>query len=68
MTKAVKQYATWRGDLLLLLGIVAFLGICLAIHLGNKDRNAKQAEYCAAPNETGKTRLGCLSRPVQLKR
>lgn len=69
MNTAVKKLpVTRRGDFFVWLCVLAFFGFALFVHLDNKDRNAKRAEYCAKPNDTGKMRLGCLSAPVQLHR
>lgn len=69
MNKTVKQPATTRGTLLLAFGLLAFVGICLAIYQDNQARNAAQAEYCAQPS-VGKfsTKLGCLTTPINRQR
>jgi hypothetical protein len=66
MNTAVKKLpATRRGDFFVWLCVLAFFGFALFVYLDNGARNAARAEYCAKPNDTGKTRLACLSKPVQ---
>lgn len=66
MSHTVKPRALRRGNVFLILGVLALAGVALAIHLDSKAKAAALAEHCAAPEMgTFSTKLACIARPSE---